>query len=450
MSLITFRSAAIVLCLSVSLFRLPARARPLILLVCSLLFFTHSPELLVLHAVHTALTLALALLIRRFHEERRPLLAGGILAHILAFLWLRGRGGFSYAALIHIGFLLDCDRPEHPVGLAESAAALTYFPVLQEGPMIDALGFAERLAQVELPSWERYSRAVLRIVTGLVKKLVVADRLASCVGAAYSAPQTCGTGALWLALLIYAVQIYMDFSGCMDVVLGVSTLMGFDLPENFRRPYLADSCSEYWRRWHITMGSWFRSRVFYPLAASVPMLKLAGRLDRAVRKPLGAGMTAAVPMLLTWTLVGLWHGFASHYVLWGLANGLLILIESVRLPNRIHWPKPARIARTFLVMSFIRVLFRAESLKHAGQFYAGLFCFRSGTLPLGTPVPGFLVAVLLTAFFFALELREERRGKQVLPISAVLTLTALGVAVVLIFGCYGPGYSPTEFFYNRF
>ena len=450
MSLISLRSAVLVLFLSLSLLRLPARVRPLTLLVCSLLFFAVSPELLALHALHTALTLVLAFLIRRFRSARRPLLAVGILAHSLAFVWLRGRGGFSYAALMHIGFLLDADLSSPTAGLQESAAALTWFPVLQEGPILDARRFANQLSQPEPLSWERGSLAVLRIVAGLVKKLVVADRMAAFVDAAYSAPQTCTTGALWLAMLVYAVQIYMDFSGCMDVVLGVCALTGFDLPENFRRPYLADSCSEYWRRWHITMGSWFRHRVFYPLAASLPMLKLAGRLGRAVRSPLGAGMAAAVPMLLTWTLVGLWHGFASHYALWGLLNGFLILMESFRLSIGSHWPKAARIARTFLALCLIRVLFRADSLKSAGQFYVGLFRPQGGALPLDAPLPGFLVAVLFALFFFALELHEEREGKPEIGVSAALTLTALGIACVMIFGCYGPGYSPTEFFYNRF
>ena len=155
-------------------------------------------------------------------------------------------------------------------------------------------------------------------------------------------------------------------------------------------------------------------------------------------------------MLLTWTLVGLWHGFAPHYALWGILNGFLILMESFRLSIGSHWPKAARIARTFLALCLIRVLFRADSLKSAGQFYVGLFRPQGGALPLGAPLPGFLVAVLFALFFIALELHEEREGKPEIGVSAALTLTALGIACVMIFGCYGLGYSPTEFFYNRF
>ena len=450
MSLVSFRAAGIVICLAVLLFRFPVKYRPLLLLACSLVFFAGSPDLLALHAAHTAFTLALAFLMHRYQKARKPLLTAGILAHCLALIWLHGRGGFSYAALIHIGFLLDVGGGEKPDGVAGSAAALFYFPCLLEGPIIDAFAFREQIIRPVSPSWERCSHAALRIVTGLFKKLVVADRFAAFVTAVYSSPQSYGAGVLWLAMLAYAVQVYMDFSGCMDVVLGISSLIGIDLPENFSRPYLADSCSEYWRRWHITMGAWFKRRVFYPLATSIPMLKLAGRLTGLFRNSSGTGLAAAVPLLLTWALVGLWHGPELHYVLWGIANGLLILIERLFLSEKKRWPKAARIARTFFILSLIRVLFRAGSIKSALQFYSGLFRFAGGAVPCVAPSPGLLVAVLSAAFLFLLEIRIEQSRTMKTSISGAMVLTTLGIAAVLVFGCYGPGYSPTEFFYSQF
>ena len=450
MSLVSFRAAGIVICLSALLFRFPVRYRPLLLLAGSLVFFAGSPDLLALHAAHTAFTLTLAFLMGRYPKVRKPLLATGILAHCVALVWLHGRGGFSYAALIHIGFLLDVGCGEKPDGIAGSAAALFYFPSLMEGPIIDAFASMELFYRPASPSWERCSHAALRIVAGLFKKLVVADRFAAFVNAVYSSPHGYGAGALWLAMLAYAVQVYMDFSGCMDVVLGVSSLIGIDLPENFSRPYLADSCSEYWHRWHITMGAWFKRRVFYPLATSIPMLKLAGRLTGLFRKSSGAGMAAAVPLLLTWALVGLWHGPELHYVLWGATNGLLILAERTLLSEKRRWPKAARIARTFLMMSLIRVLFRAVSVKSALQFYSGLFRFAGGAVPSVASGPGLLVAILSAAFLFLLEIRAEHHGTMKLSISSAMLLTTLGIAAVLVFGCYGPGYSPTEFFYSQF
>ena len=450
MSLVSLRAVCIIVFLSAVLFRLPGRFRAFLILASGLLFLADSPRLLVLHAAHTALTLALAYLMCRFAKARKPLLLFGILAHFLSLLWLHGKGGFSFAALIHIGFLLDIGRSGTMGGIMESAAALTFFPCFQEGPIIDAFSVREQFPRSAAPSWARCSRAVCRIVTGLVKKLVIADRFVSFVDAAYSSPFSYGTGTLWLAMLAYAVQVYMDFSGCMDIVLGASALIGIDLPENFRRPYLADSFSEYWRRWHITMGAWFKRRFFYPLVTSIPMLKLAACLTGRSQSPARTGMAMAVPLLLTWTLVGLWHGFEPHYVLWGIVNGLLILFERVFCSKGSRLPKAVRIAGTFLGMSLTRVLFRAGSVKSALQFYSGLFCFAGGPLAPGTADPGLVVAVLFAVLFFTGEIRAERNGPGELSVSEALILTTIGIAAVLIFGCYGPGYSPAEFYYNRF
>ena len=450
MSLVSIRAVCIIVLLAAVLFRLPYNCRSFLILASGLFFLADSPDLLVLHAAHTVLTLTLAFLMCRFAKARKSLLLFGILAHCLALIWLHGRGGFSFAALIHIGFLLDIGRSGTPGNIMDSAAALTFFPCLQEGPIIDALSVREQLPQSATPSWVRCSRAVYRIVAGLVKKLVIADRFVSFVDAAYSSPLCFSTGVLWLAMLAYSVQIYMDFSGCMDIVLGASALIGIDLPENFRRPYLADSFSEYWRRWHITMGAWFKRRFFYPLVTSIPMLKLAGRLTSRSQSNVRTGTAMAVPLLLTWTLVGLWHGPESHYVLWGTVNGMLILFERVFCSKGFHLPKAVRIAWTFLVMSLTRVLFRAGSLKDALQFYSGLFRFTGGSLSPGATDPHLVVAVLIAVLFFMSEIHTERNGPGELSVSRALILATIGIAAVLIFGCYGPGYSPVEFYYSRF
>ncbi len=450
MILVSFRTAGIIICLLLLLTRIPVRGRPLALLAGSMLFYADSPELLALHMAYTALTLTLAFFIQRFKTAKYPLLTAGILIHCMAFVWLRGKSGFSYSALIHVGFLLDISHESKPGGVIESAAALMYFPCLQEGPVIDAFTFREKLLLPEPPSWERCSLAALRIVTGLIKKLVIADRLAPFVETAFAAPQNCRAFTLWMAVLFYTIQIYMDFSGCMDIVLGVSSMAGIDLPENFQRPYLADSCSEYWRRWHITMGNWFRHRVFYPLAMSVPVLKVSGWLVRTFQYPTGAVLASALPLLFTWILVGLWHGFEPHYIVWGAANGLMILAESAWQKNRPHWPKAARIMRTFFAMSFIRILFRADSIEKAGSFYRCLFRFSDEPLPFALPDCRFLAAAVFAAVFIMLEIRSEYRGVQKLPVPAALFFSAAGIILILIFGRYGPGYSPTEFYYNRF
>lgn len=448
MSLITLRAAAVALCLCLALRRLSARARPLAVLAGSLLFFAGTPRLLMLHAGHTALTLGLAYLLRR--HRGRALMGAAVIAECALMQVLRRWGGFSYAALVHIGFLLDARKEPAPVSV--EAAALSCFPNLREGPIVDARVLGGQIMQPEELTWERGSRAAMRITLGLVKKLIVADRLAGFVEGVFGAPGECGAAVLWLALLCYSVQVYMDFSGCMDVVLGYSALLGIDLPENFCRPYFAVSCADYWRRWHMTMGGWFRARCFFPLAASKPALALGGRLAKRLKRfSLRRVAAMALPTLVTWALVGLWHGLEAHYLVWGLINGLAILAGAILERDSSALPGPLRMARTFLIIGLIRVLFRAGSLRLAGAFYVGLFRFgASGGRSLLPGVPDLIVAALFTAIILISEWRAERHGEQERSVARMLILTALGIATVGILGRYGPGYDAVEFFYNRF
>ena len=452
MSLISLRAAAVALGLCLLLRRLPAKAGPTALLAGSLLFLAGTPVALALHAGHTALTLLLAIPLRRRQGRGRALLWAAVLLECALIPLLRRWGGFSCAALVHIGYLLDARRGGADAPLAARAAALTYFPSLREGPIVDASALAGRLLAPEPLTWERGSRALLRVVTGLAKKLIVADRLAGFVEAAFAAPGACCAGVLWLALLAYGMQIYMDFSGCMDVALGLSALLGVDLPENFSRPYFAAGCAEYWRRWHITLGGWFRSRCFYPLAASRPALALGGRLaKRCGGVRLRRACAMALPLLATWALVGLWHGFAPHYLAWGLVNGLAILAGTALESGKPTLPRGLRVARTFFIISLIRVLFRAGSLKDSGAFYAGLLGFGgAGGWLLLPAAADIAVAALFAALFMALEWRAERHGEARPSVPAALALCALGIAAVCILGRYGPGYDPVAFYYNRF
>ena len=453
MSLISpWALAALLPCLLLA--RLPGRARPFVLLAASLLFMAGSPAVMAAHAGLTALALVVARLIRRYPRAKRGMLAIGIAAQFIPLMLLRGAGGFSYAALIRAGFLLDEVGRDDAAPVAARVASLMYFPCLPSGPVVDATDLRARLLAPGGHSWEKDANAALRVVTGLIKKLVLADRLAGFVEAAYGDPRAFGAGALWLAMLAYAVQIYMDFSGAMDVALGVSGLIGIDLPENFRRPYFADSCAEYWRRWHMTMGRWFKARVFYPLATWRPVLWLSGRAAASLRGPRSKRMAAvALPLAITWALVGLWHGTALHYLAWGLANGTVLIAETGLLNGKSRLPKAIRIARTFLVMALVRVLFRAPDLSAAGRFYVGLFRWTGGGMP-AMAAPDLAVVALCAAAVFAHELAAElRRDDETpfkLPVPAALVLIALGIAALMIFGKYGPGYSAVEFYYNRF
>ena len=418
------------------------------LLLAGVVIGLGSPTRLAILAGQTALTLSLCALMLRRPKWRRVTLAAGITAHATLLLGFRAQGISGCAVLMHIGFLLDAGRHGKNAPFPVRAAALAYYPALPLGPIEDAHALAERIQRPERPSWERNAQAALRIATGLVKKLVVAERLSHFTEAAFLTPEAFGAPALFAAMAAYTVEIYMDFSGGLDVVLGFSATLGIELTEDFERPYLAGSFSEYWQRWHRSLGSWFRERLFYPLAAWKPLLSLTARLTQRARTPGGKRATAVlIPMLAVWALVGIWHGAATHYILWGLVNGAVLIKEAASPPVR---KTPWRVLHTIFWMSFIRVLFRAPDLASAFRFYNGLLRFTPDGLSAAPKGADLAVVLIFTSGFLWSEIRRER-GRCLAPSVPSLLLQAFfWIGVLVIWGQYGPGYEPSEFFYKRF
>lgn len=439
---------------------LPRACRRWVLLAASAVFLCAQGALGCVAALAAVLTsYAAALLIGRLKAKgdargAKRCTAAAAAALCAFMLVFRGRAqGASYLGLILMAYLFDAakgktDAQKDPLRLGAFAC---FYPQMTCGPV--------SRVQTLLPQMERAEAsdegAVLRITWGFFKKLVLADRLNVLVNAVYADPGAWSSGTLWLAVTAYAVAMYADFSGCMDIVLGAAQTLGVRLEENFRRPYFAKSFSEYWRRWHITMGAWFREYVFYPLALSPALMKRTARLSARVKAAwLKRLATAFVPLMATWALTGLWHGSAWHYVLWGALNGALILLESCRTPGRKPLPPAAAMGCTFVVMTLTRVLFRAPSVGAAAAVWRGLFVRQAGygALACGLDMADYAVALAATAVLALVDALAEKRGLTAarLPGWARFALSVAGVCAVMIFGMYGPGYNPAEFYYGRF
>ena len=422
---------------------------------------------------------------KRIQRIREVVLAGLLIWQVLLFVRFQGRClGISYVTLILIGLEIEVFRAQRlpEKNILRFAADVLYFPRLFSGPIVQG-GEIHMNAAVEPPvagecespaAWEcgppvagRWRPRVQafgiaagplrRILWGLFKKLVLADRLAIFVSAVFDAPHSFSAVMIWLAVIAASIQIYADFSGCMDVVLGLSALLGVRLPENFSQPFFAAGFADYWRRWHMTMGRWFRTCLFYPVGMNGRVLKLSGALAAHVRgRQLKKCAMMLIPLFTTWAATGLWHGFSPHFLVWGLLCAFLILLESARRK------KPGRnagtILITFLTMSIVRVMFRASSVRQALRVYAGMLRFGS---PAGR-FPGGLdrldVAVVLTAVLLLgiADVYREKKGCGIgewvarLPMVPRWMLVLAAAAAVLLAGVYGPGYAPAEFVYGRF
>jgi D-alanyl-lipoteichoic acid acyltransferase DltB (MBOAT superfamily) len=278
------------------------------------------------------------------------------------------------------------------------------------------------------------------VALGLFKKLVVADRLMPFLNIH-------GGFAGWCAsALLYAVTIYCDFTGGLDIAIGVARMFGVKLSENFDRPFYAKSITEYWRRWHITMGSWFRDYIFYPLSVWKPVLRLSK--IPALGRRMGKRVPVWAATLVTWLATGLWHGATWNFVLWGFLNGLVILVSQEMAPLfRSFGKNHSRIAgsRLFAAFQVVRTFLLVAAIRSLDLLTLAPSASKKGGL-LSLPVP---VIAAVSAAVLLLVLAEHKIKKLQAPASRLAAALALSF-LALVFGAYGIGYNSASFIYTRF
>ena len=261
--------------------------------------------------------------------------------------------GISFHTFQALSYTIDVYRGEIPVerNLGKLWLYVLFFPQLVAGPIERAGHLLPQFAEVHAPNPEDIARGFGRILWGLVKKVAIADRLALIADRVYESPGDFTQGQVVLATYAFAFQIYADFSGYTDIAIGTARTLGFRLRENFDRPYLAASPAEFWRRWHMSLSTWFRDYLYIPLGGS--------------RGGAGRWVLAVV---VTFALSGLWHGARWTFVLWGLFHGILLVAG--RIAGRGAWaarvPAALKVVVTFHLVLAGWVLFRASTLTDAG------------------------------------------------------------------------------------
>lgn len=268
--------------------------------------------------------------------------------------------GTSFYTLQAISYVVDVHRRlyEPPRSLVSFLASFTLFPHLLSGPIVRSSSLIPQIDRVGTVPWATAKRALAIFVVGLVKKSI-ADRLAPTSNAAFEAAHAISLLERWTGLLAYAGQLYGDFSGYTDMATAIALLLGLELPRNFDFPYLAVSPADFWRRWHISLSTWLRDYLYFPLGV------------RFRRHPY-------INILVTWMLAGLWHGVSWLFLLYGLYHGVLLAVNhglSRRFPSDEPPRRFRRLAQTVLTFYLVLigyVLFRARSVAAALSFLAGL------------------------------------------------------------------------------
>lgn len=232
-------------------------------------------------------------------------------------------------------------------------AYVALFPQLIAGPIVRYVDVARELEN-RTHSWENFRLGMRRFLVGLGKKVILADNFAL-LAKLFRESGEPSVLFYWMYALAFTLNIYFDFSGYSDMAIGLGRILGFHFIENFNYPYLSKSVAEFWRRWHMSLGSWFRDYVYIPLG---------GNRVKPARWVFN--------ILVVWMLTGLWHGAAWNFVLWGLLFAFLLLVERV-LPGLQKLPSALRHGYVLLAVVLSFVLFNAENMTQAGQDFAGLF-----------------------------------------------------------------------------
>ena len=359
----------------------------------------------------------------------------------------------------------EITEPEH--NIFKSALFIAYYPQLTSGPIARYEELKESLFRGNAFSWTNFSHGLQRMLWGLFKKLVLSARLALVVDGIYGDMEMYNGFYIWIAAGLFMLQLYTDFSGYMDIIIGASEVFGIKLPENFRTPFFSRSVREFWQRWHITFGAFMRDYVFYPIQHA------SG--TGAARRKAADRITTGAALLCIWFLTGLWHGGAYKYIFgWGLWFWLCLILGQTGEPlwkklriffkvreSSFSW-RLFQIFRTFILVSVGNIFFRAGSLKAAFRtislgftsadnpwilFDGSYSRFGLSQKEVFLTFAGLLILLLVSVLQQSGSVREkiDRQGIVFRWVLYFMLLFA-----VIVFGKYGPDYNPADFIYRGF
>lgn len=382
--------------------------------------------------------------------------------------------GISFYTFQSMGYLIDVYRQKVKAekNPARLALFVSFFPQLIQGPISRFGDLGEQLFAPHAFDGFHFRAGLARVAWGFFKKLVIADTAMIGVRELVENASEFTGVYVFLLILLYSAQIYGDFTGGIDITIGLSEMMGIRLAENFDRPFSSRSTKEYWRRWHITMGSWFTDYVFYPLSVSTSMQKLSKWSRKTLGEKIGKRVPVYLATVVTWFLTGLWHGAGLNFIVWGLLNCLVILVSQELQPlynrfgarfSRLVASKPWekwQMLRTFLLMGLIRSLDCYRDVPLTFRLWGSMLTafnwgeiFRGGLTSFGLTLADWVVILGGVLVVWAVSrlgkdkpVRERLAERPVLLCAALCALTV----VILLFGAYGIGYDASQFIYNQF
>ena len=401
--------------------------------------------------------------------------------------------GISFYTFQATGYLIDVYngnvRAER--SFWKTALFVSFFPQIIQGPISFWDPVAQQLFAEHRPEWTRIKYGIELILWGYLRKMVLADRIVRDIYLVTDSYMQYSGSMVAVAVLLYAIQLYADFAGGIDISRGIAQILGIDLPENFRQPYLATSINDYWRRWHITLGAWMKKYVFYPLALTPLFAKTGKRVQKSrfgkstFGKHLGKVLPASLSCIVVFLIVGIWHGAGGKYVAFGLWNGGIIFLSMILEPFFPVWKRLLHIRagvrsfrlfqviRTFLLVYIGYVFDVAKDLASSWGILMRMLLHPQWNLRLlyneiNNTYEGFntwnvLIVTGMTLLMLIVDLYHERHDRHLGGDGERLrekinrgcflkewVLVLLCISAIVLLGVYGPGYDPVKFVYANF
>ena len=376
--------------------------------------------------------------------------------------------GISYIADVYYG-KIEAEKNPLKVSLY-----LSFMLSVVEGPIARYNQLGTQLCTCKYNNLEDISKGYIRVVWGLFKKVVVADRAVLLVSAVFDNHENYSGLPVVLAILFYTLQLYCEFSGVMDIMCGLGRMLGIELPENFNQPFFAKSINEFWQRWHISLGSFLRDYIFYPVSLSKGIKNISAKTKEKFNQYYASLIPTAIALFFVWFTNGFWHGSGWKYIVYGLYYYVLMMLGlffkplTDKLCAKLKINRESKgfgifaVLRTVIIVNIGMLIFRAEDLKIAVSMFISMF--RHGDASVLIPggensidINLYDYALIIIGFFVILlvGILKERKVNIIekiykLPFALKFVLYLAAIFVIIVVGAYGEGYGVVDLIYANF
>lgn len=386
-----------------------------------------------------------------------------------------GAVGISFYTFMLVGYILDVYWKRYPAekNFITFFTFTSYFPHIVQGPIGRYNRLNLQFCEKHTFNYECLISGIQLMLWGFFKKLVIADRINLLVTTVYDGWTNYEGLTFTVATVLYSIQIYADFSGCIDIVRGASETLGIQLDKNFNHPYFSKTMPEFWRRWHMSLNEWFKDYLYYPVSISGFTKKYSKKIKEKYGQSAGRLFVSVFSAFIVWLATGIWHGAEWKFIAWGLFHAILIIsgliwdkkIKEITGKLKINiqcfsWHL-FQTLRTFFLCCIGRVFFRAENIKVSFEILRKTistfnpWVLVDGSLfTYGLDQWNFILMVITIVVLFIVDMLQEKMSlRQSLAQQNIIfrwTIIYLGIFSIIVFGIYGEGYNASAFIYNQF